>query len=310
MNKLLLMVAAGTFSVSSLFAQKTSENTASGKGHIYVANWADCMEKGAYAGGVSGKTDVVSYSKVDTLTIKMVGNQGEYTRGATFLPLIHKEDVVYDPAYDCSGALLSGIDLSTLPAQQKAVLLTVSASAPALLRVTVGTDGDAGFPCSNNNFAEADVNEFEIGTTKTTIKVLLTEDDYLASTCAPGGKIALTNVTNIGINANVATGDFEGEIYIHEFRIGDAIDITNTLEKIDNQVAVYPNPAKESFKVDLSAFNGKSVALRLMNANGAIVLEETAVDNHVINAAELEKGIYMLQLVSDNKVANKKVVIE
>ncbi|HWZ23624.1 MAG TPA: T9SS type A sorting domain-containing protein [Cytophagaceae bacterium] len=87
---------------------------------------------------------------------------------------------------------------------------------------------------------------------------------------------------------------------------------TGTLGAVNNSlISVYPNPAKDQITIDLTSMNAPNASVKIMNANGMLVYEGTASNSsQLINTSSFNKGIYMVQVSSDNNVANKKIVIE
>lgn len=85
---------------------------------------------------------------------------------------------------------------------------------------------------------------------------------------------------------------------------------TSSANVVNDQVNLFPNPAKGSFNVDITAMQVESAAVKVMNSNGIVVKEFTASDIATVSTEGLVKGIYMVQVTSGNKVANKKLVVE
>jgi len=85
---------------------------------------------------------------------------------------------------------------------------------------------------------------------------------------------------------------------------------TSSANVVNDQVTLFPNPAKGSFNVDVTAMNVESALVKVMNSNGTVVKEFTAADVTSVSTEGMVKGIYLVQVTSGNKVANKKVVVE
>ncbi|MHB8258792.1 MAG: T9SS type A sorting domain-containing protein [Bacteroidia bacterium] len=76
-----------------------------------------------------------------------------------------------------------------------------------------------------------------------------------------------------------------------------------------HQVEVYPNPASTSLQVTLAG-NMQSTSLVITDMLGNTVKQVTLNNNQVsINVADLAEGIYNLNLISNQGVVNKRVVI-
>jgi Secretion system C-terminal sorting domain len=102
-------------------------------------------------------------------------------------------------------------------------------------------------------------------------------------------------------------------ITIESIRIGADISTSNNNANVVNdQVSLFPNPAKGSFKLDMTAMNNsEAAAVKVMNANGVVVSEFTTNNSsEVISTEAMNKGIYLVQITAGNKIATKKVVVE
>lgn len=108
-----------------------------------------------------------------------------------------------------------------------------------------------------------------------------------------------------------------GTFTISSIKIGDAVTTavptaTQNANVVNDQVSLFPNPAKGSFHVDVTAMNNSDAAsVKVMNANGLVVKEFSSNLSDIEIATEgMNKGIYMVQVTSGNKIATKKVVVE
>ncbi|MDF2456972.1 MAG: Secretion system C-terminal sorting domain [Cytophagaceae bacterium] len=90
------------------------------------------------------------------------------------------------------------------------------------------------------------------------------------------------------------------------------VTANNNANVVNDQVSVFPNPAKGAFTVDMTAMNNaESAFVKVLNANGNIVKEFTTNNATPSVITEgLVKGIYLVQVTSGNKIATKKVVVE
>jgi len=85
--------------------------------------------------------------------------------------------------------------------------------------------------------------------------------------------------------------------------------------KIDDQIKIYPNPAKDGFFVKLDEIEGSaSVDVRLYNSLSTMVMNiksnnQANGDIMKFDTSTLPNGVYFLQVVMGNKVDTKKVVI-
>lgn len=115
--------------------------------------------------------------------------------------------------------------------------------------------------------------------------------DYLA---APGGTIEIHD-NALGCNSQQEVEEACETVSINEFN--------------DNlNVSVYPNPVSNFFNVLINDFNGVAI-VSIYNQLGRIVLKEKIMSSR-IDISELSKGVYILELKSDNHLSRHKLVKE
>ena len=85
-------------------------------------------------------------------------------------------------------------------------------------------------------------------------------------------------------------------------------------ELVLKSINYYPNPNQGEFTL---AFTGskKPVIVRILDPNGNLKMEENIEDfngtfNQVLNVKHFEKGTYLLQIFQQDKVLNRKLVLE
>ncbi|MFN5296470.1 MAG: T9SS type A sorting domain-containing protein, partial [Flavobacteriales bacterium] len=88
----------------------------------------------------------------------------------------------------------------------------------------------------------------------------------------------------------------------------------NELTGVTN-MELYPNPASSDLTISYSSIVSSSMNIQLIDQTGRVVFSQsffggTGANVHQLNVAELAAGIYQLQVVRDNQVASRKVVIE
>jgi hypothetical protein len=77
-----------------------------------------------------------------------------------------------------------------------------------------------------------------------------------------------------------------------------------------NWVAVYPNPVDEILTIELAMNNSGNANILIFDAKGALVKNSNATS--VINRldlADLYPGIYLLQVISEDGIVNKKITV-
>jgi len=79
--------------------------------------------------------------------------------------------------------------------------------------------------------------------------------------------------------------------------------------KFDENFKIYPNPSKGKFKVELAE---PAQSLNIMNMDGRI-LKFLPIENHQnlieLNLTGIAKGIYMVQIQTDEQIKTQKMII-
>ncbi len=76
-------------------------------------------------------------------------------------------------------------------------------------------------------------------------------------------------------------------------------------------VSVYPNPVKNKLTVEIYNPQGYTHNIRIVNANGKTVYETNTTSNKLeINRGDLPSGIYNITITGNNKVYNRKIILE
>jgi len=83
----------------------------------------------------------------------------------------------------------------------------------------------------------------------------------------------------------------------------------NSIERVYNELNVYPNPATELINIELVA--PRAAFATLYNLNGQVVNTQSTEGNKLmtLSTADLNEGMYVLQVVQDEKVYTKKVMV-
>jgi hypothetical protein len=102
------------------------------------------------------------------------------------------------------------------------------------------------------------------------------------------------------------TGTYKFEIYVTRYPLG--------LEEssIDGQISVYPNPARDNFTIDLSAFKGSAVQIQLLNVLGNKITGLMPIDHKQqvkVPVENLPEGIYFILIQTDKGMISKEIVI-
>jgi hypothetical protein len=116
---------------------------------------------------------------------------------------------------------------------------------------------------------------------------------------------------NLGSDGCSAYGSGETEDYY--VTIVDAISVGNELAN-DQNVKIYPNPSLGVVTIDYRSTETKSLKVSVMSASGQLIYSDNngkfkGVFTTKLDLSNLSKGIYFVQFVEDNKVVNKKIVL-
>ena len=85
---------------------------------------------------------------------------------------------------------------------------------------------------------------------------------------------------------------------------------TGTFEpNLGAKIDAYPNPVTSILNVDLGELKGES--FKLYNTLGQLVLKQNiTAQQEKLDIAKLERGVYMLNIYTDQGIANKRIIIE
>jgi uncharacterized protein (DUF779 family) len=106
----------------------------------------------------------------------------------------------------------------------------------------------------------------------------------------------------------------EGEILLNPFGQGVCDGSPNTIIDIDDFEAfsaiIYPNPASDNVTVDLDGFNGVNTTVKLYDSSSKMIFEKQSNTTLMIDVSGVAKGMYSLEIASDEQVLRRQVVIE
>ena len=83
---------------------------------------------------------------------------------------------------------------------------------------------------------------------------------------------------------------------------------------IDN-LDVYPNPSRDIFNVSFTSEDAQDLEVRVINVVGEVVYTEnleqfTGEYNKEIDLVTYTKGVYFLEITTENGVVNKKLILQ
>lgn len=95
------------------------------------------------------------------------------------------------------------------------------------------------------------------------------------------------------------------------FRLDNLNIFGNTLSTVSNEAkefSLYPNPVKDGF-VNITSKNNDAISVSVFNVLGKQVLNQT-VSNNQLNVANLNAGVYILQISQNGNTTTKKLVVK
>ena len=194
-------------------------------------------------------------------------------------------------------AIPSGYDAINMTTQSKVQITAKSSVAGTVLRFSLAY-AEAGYPIKTSYSDLAAPVTVTLGTSYATYTL-----DF--STWTNRGAVNMYGFIIENAGSPV--------ISITDLKFGGSVVLANNNANVVNdQVSLFPNPAKGSFNVDMTAMNNSDAAsVKIMNANGLIVKEfSTNNSTELVSTEDMNKGIYLVQITSGNKIATKKVVVE
>lgn len=73
---------------------------------------------------------------------------------------------------------------------------------------------------------------------------------------------------------------------------------------------IYPNPSSNKLTVDLGDLNGVNTTIKLYSSSSKLVFETQSSSTLIIDVSGFAKGIYSLELSTDENVLRSQLMIE
>ncbi len=84
-----------------------------------------------------------------------------------------------------------------------------------------------------------------------------------------------------------------------------------SLADSDINVNLYPNPADESIFIKINNYQGDLYEIKISDMAGKQVMSEQMKQNFIkINIGKLKQGLYLISIVSDSFIFNKKFIVK
>ena len=97
------------------------------------------------------------------------------------------------------------------------------------------------------------------------------------------------------------------------FAIANTSVLSNETFNLDNQISVYPNPAKDNLYINKGNLDTENYTVKIVDVNGKKVSEKEFTNSQLVEelpVSELSAGIYMCVISTENKQIFKKIIIE
>ncbi|MFY0602638.1 MAG: T9SS type A sorting domain-containing protein [Flavobacteriaceae bacterium] len=121
---------------------------------------------------------------------------------------------------------------------------------------------------------------------------------------------AFTSESNIVFRFKLVTDEAVSEegVVIDDLVITGTLSISN--EELLKSLTIYPNPSNDIFNINWN--NNEKATITVYNYLGKTILKEksTLNNSHSIDMKNYGKGLYLIKVVTNNKQAIKKVILE
>ncbi len=138
---------------------------------------------------------------------------------------------------------------------------------------------------------------------------------------AGGGESSGGNYSNFGVigetfvDSCITGGNYNTSIgFIYDVACGEIVGIDEM--NLNNQIIkIYPNPNTGEFVIEMEITEPQELEIKLLNVIGQVIYEEglnqyTGKYQKTIDISKQATGIYTLQLISNEGIINKKIIIE
>ncbi len=128
------------------------------------------------------------------------------------------------------------------------------------------------------------------------------------------GPNALLSGQAIKLRVSTVWGAGDYFVDIDNFNVMNQVGVRENNAKNLN-LNVYPNPARENFSIEVkNNLSGKPVEISIYNSLGQVVKtlkpENTLDSKFTFNTSEFAKGLYLVEVKSDNDISQTKLVVE
>ena len=86
-------------------------------------------------------------------------------------------------------------------------------------------------------------------------------------------------------------------------------DLVSINEADKTPFSIYPNPANNVINIDLVE-NKEWDKLQLIDVSGKVVIDKNITSNSItLNTSELDRGVYFINLIGEQKKESKKLIL-
>ena len=117
--------------------------------------------------------------------------------------------------------------------------------------------------------------------------------------------------TSLGTFSYVVTQNICGNIKTDTVNVNMSSGVNENI-LFAQSIGVYPQPAKDAVNISLSNFYEPTIQIKIYDVNGRLVRNENLAihnGNTQIETSEFCNGVYTLQLISKNQIAQKRLII-
>lgn len=143
-----------------------------------------------------------------------------------------------------------------------------------------------------------------------------TWNDIIANTPNTGSYLwTIPTTLTPSVNCLIKIKGFGGSAVYNvsdTFEIAEPVIVDVRGPETDGGWAIYPNPTQDVLKITGNAVNSGKVYLRLINAEGQLIFDRndyasSGIYTEIINLDKEKQGIYILQIITDKQVINKRI---
>ena len=117
------------------------------------------------------------------------------------------------------------------------------------------------------------------------------------------------------LKASGSTPYQDDYLWVDNLAFSGSVTGLNTLEKINSNSSVYPNPSTDHVTVELNVKTASAIAIKLVDLTGKLIKEinvDEILGNYKISISitDVAKGSYFLKITTDSGVEVKKIMIQ